>query len=139
MKEYEYIMEALEGYLCDELTCIICSENYRNISYEQGYRDLYLKYRKLHKDFEDNRTKFMDPSQEKSNKEEFYHQCQKERETIRNRFQKDMRTCVDFDIDVFANQYLSRLEEEEKRTTAKRICLYPYLVSVLREKGRVEK
>lgn len=30
MKEYEYIVEALEGYLCDELTGMICSENYRN-------------------------------------------------------------------------------------------------------------
>lgn len=139
MKEYEYIMEALEGYLCDELTCIICSENYRNRSYEQGYRDLYFKYRNLHKDFENNRTNFMDPSREKSIKEAFYHQCQEERESVRNRFQKDMQVCVDFDIDVYAKQYLNQLEEEEKRTTAKRICLYPYLVSVMREKGRVEK
>lgn len=132
MKEYEYIVAALEEYLCDELTGVICSENYRNKSYEHGYRQIFAEYRKLHEDYCANREKFADLTQEQSVRAEFQHQCELKREEMRIEFFKDVQACTDVDIKKFMDSYLSTLEQEEAKTVAKRICLYPYLVSVLR-------
>jgi len=135
VKEYEYVVEALEGYLCDELTGVICSENYRNKSYGHGYRHIFVEYRKLHEDFCAHEEIFADLTQEKNVKEEFQHQCEKKREDVRVRFFKDIQACTKVDIEGFMDNYLKKLAEEDVKTTAKRICLYPYLVAVLRAKG----
>ncbi len=136
MKEYEYIVEALEGYLCDELTGVICSENYRNKSYEHGYRQIFIEYRNLHKDFCANREKFTDVSKEQAVRKEFRQQCEMKSKDIQAKFLKDLQVCTDIDIKSYMDAYLKRLEGEETRTAAKRICLYPYLVSVLRATRR---
>lgn len=138
MKEYEYIVEALEGYLCDDLTGMICSENYRNKSYEYGYRDLFSEYRKLHEDFCANRERFADLSQEQSAREELQHQCEIKRKEILDEFLKDLKVCTSADIKGSMDDYLQKLEAEEDKTVAKRICLYPYLVSVLRARRKGE-
>lgn len=139
MKEYEYIVEALERYLCDELTGVICSENYRNKSYEHGYRKIFLEYRRLHRDFCANREKFTDLSQEQGAIEEFQRQCEMKSKDIQVRFLQDMQVCTDVDMKSFMDDYLKKLEDEEVKTVAKRICLYPYLVSVLRTAGKGEE
>ena len=139
MKEYEDIVTALEGYLCDELTGVICSENYRNKSYEHGYRNMFVEYRKLHEEFETNREKFTDRSQEQDAKEEFQHQCEMRRKDVRDRFLSDIQACTDVDIKGPLENYLKKLDEEETKTVAKRICLYPYLVSVLRTTRKGEE
>lgn len=139
MKEYEYIIEALEGYLCDELTGMICSENYRNKSYGHGYRKIFAEYRKLHEDFCANKEKYTDLSQEQSVREEFQHQCELKCKNIQIRFLNDIQACTNADIKRSMDDYLKKLEEEEVKTTAKRICLYPYLVSVLRASRKGEK
>lgn len=132
MKEYEYIVAALEGYLCDELTGVICSENYRNKSYEHGYRKIFIEYRNLHKEFYANRDKFSDLSQEQDVREELRHQCEIKCKDIQARFLKDIQACTNVDLKISMDNYLKKLEEEDTKTVAKRICLYPYLVSVLR-------
>lgn len=139
MKEYEYIVEALEGYLSDELTGVICSENYRNKSYEHGYRKIFVEYRKLHNDFCANREKFADLSQEQAAREEFQHQCEMKCKDIQAKFLNDIQACTNVDIKSSMDKYLEKLEEEETKTVAKRICLYPYLVSVLRATRKGEK
>lgn len=139
VKEYEYIVEALEGYLCDELTGVICSENYRNRTYEHGYRNIFNEYRKLHEEFETNRENFTNSIQEQRVREEFRDQCRMKREDAKTRFMNDIQACSDVDINIFANDYLTKLEDEEDKTVAKRICLYPYLVSVLRANRKGEK
>lgn len=139
MKEYEYIVEALEGYLCDELTGVICSENYRNRSYEHGYRKIFIEYRNLHKEFCANREKYTDLSHDQDVREEFRQQCEMKSKDIQTRFMKDMQACTDVDIKSFMDDYLKKLEEEEPKTAAKRVCLYPYLVSVLRAHRKGEE
>lgn len=136
MKEYEYIAGALEGYLCDQLTSIICSENYRNRSYEHGYRELFAEYGRLHKAFESDKEKFCDVNVEQSAVKDFQNRCREKREDIQNRFLKDIQSCTDIDVKSYADAYLKKLDEEEFKTTAKRICFYPYMVSVLRENNR---
>lgn len=136
MKEYEYIVGALEGYLCDELTGVICSENYRSRSYEHGYRNIFTEYRELHKNFEINKAKFTDLNLEQSVREEFQNQCQIKCKDARDRFLKDIQACSDVDIKSSMDRYLKKLGEEEVQTVSKRICLYPYLVSLLREKEK---
>lgn len=133
MKEYEYVIQALEEYLCDELTGVICTENYRNRSYEHGYRKLFVEYRKLHEDFEKNKERYIDTEQEQGAREEFKRQCRLKREDVFERFIKDIRSCSEVDVNGYVEKYLEDLEKEEVQTVAKRICVYPYLVSVMRE------
>lgn len=61
------------------------------------------------------------------------------RKDIRDKFLNDIQACTDVDIKGPMHNYLKRLEEEEAKTVAKRICLYPYLVSVLRTTRKGEE
>nr|WP_304429695.1 hypothetical protein [uncultured Acetatifactor sp.] len=133
MKEYEYIIEALEGYLCDELTGVICSENYRNKSYGHGYRQIFNEYRRLHETYKSEEEIFSNRERENAAREEFRCQCNEKREDVRIRFLKDIQSCTSIDIKSIMDDYLKRQEGEEAKTIAKRICLYPYMVSVLRK------
>ena len=138
MKEYEYVVKAVEGYLCDELTALICSENYRNISYDRGYRKLFNRYQELRADFEEKREQFSNPDHETAVTEEFKCQCQKNQQEVRSQFLKDIQLCTQADMKGEIKYYLEELEAEEFQTVAKRICLYPYLVSVFREHKKKE-
>lgn len=138
MKEYEYIVEALEGYLCDQLAGVICSENYTDRSYNYGYLNIFKEYCGLHQRFCDNQEKYVDPVHGQKVREELQHEYMQRRQDIRNRFMKDVQDCVDIKIDSYEDDYLKKLDEEEIKTVAKRICLYPYLVSVMRENRKGE-
>lgn len=138
MKEYEYVVKVVEGYLCDELTGLICSENYRNKSYDFGYRTLFAQYRKLCKDFNKNYERFTDPAQEAAVDEEIKRLCQEKQQQVRSQILVDMQPCTDVDMGIEMQRYLQALEEEEVQSVAKRICLYPYLVSVFREHRKKE-
>ena len=133
MKEYEYIVEAIDGYLCDELTSVIASENYRNRTYKHGYRKIFMQYCELHEEFQAERERFMDPVQEREAKQDFQRQCQEKREDIQIRFLKDIQACTSIDMKHYMIDYLKKLKDEEVETVAKRICVYPYLVSILRK------
>lgn len=138
MKEYEYIVKAVEGYLCDELTALICSENYRNRSYDIGYRKLFQRYQQLRTNFEEKREQFSDPDQETAVTEEFIRQCQENQQQVRSQFLEDIQLCTKSDMKGAMKDYLEELEAEEFQTVAKRLCLYPYLVSILREDDKKE-
>lgn len=138
MKEYEYVVKAVEGYLCDELTALICSENYRNRSYDRGYRKLFKRYQQLRTNFEEKCRQFSDPAQETAVTEEFKRQCQENQQQVRSQFLEDIQLCTKSDIKGAMKDYLEGLEAEEFQTVSKRICLYPYLVSVLREHEKKE-
>lgn len=51
----------------------------------------------------------------------------------------DIQACTNADIKSSMDDYLKKLEDEKVKTVAKRICLYPYLVSVLREAKKGEE
>ncbi len=136
MKEYEYIVKAVEGYLCDELTCLICSENYRNKSYDSGYRTLFSNYQKLHESFIYNYKRYTDPTQEASVTKEIDYLFCKKQQQAQSQFLTDIQACTKIDMHCIAKHYLAVLEEEEMQTVAKRICLYPHLVSMFREQRK---
>ena len=138
MKEYEYIVQAVEGYLCDELTALICSENYRNKSYDSGYRKIFERYQSLHRNFEENCEQFTNPVREAESAEEFKQRCLTFQQQVRRQFLEDILLCTPADIKGATEEYLKELRAEEFQTVAKRICLYPYLVSVLREHKKKE-
>lgn len=138
MKEYEYVVEAVEGYLCDELTALICSENYRNRSYDSGYRKLFKRYQQLRINFEKKREQFTNPLQKTAATEEFKRHCQENQQQVRSQFLEDIQPCTQVDMKGAMRDYLEGFEAEEFQTVAKRICLYPYLVSVFREHEKKE-
>lgn len=136
MKEYEYIIAALEGYLCDQLAGVICSENYRDRSYNAGYMTIFKEYWSLHEKYKNNCAQLEDPTQEKKVQDDLQVYCQKQREEICKCFLNDMQACVDdpnFDLTKSKDSYLEKLRAEDANILAKRVCLYPYLVSVMRE------
>lgn len=138
MKEYEYIVKVVEGYLCDELTSLICSENYRNRSYDKGYRELFMRYQQLRTDFEKNYELFTSPAREIEAAAQFKCQCQENQQQIRLQFLEDIQLCTQANMKGAMEDYLDGLKAEEFQTVAKRICLYPYLVFVLREHKKKE-
>lgn len=57
---------------------------------------------------------------------------------MRTKILADIQPCAEIDMNSMAQQYLEALEKEEVQTVAKRICLYPYLVSVFRKNRKKE-
>lgn len=142
MKEYEYIIKAMEGYLCHQLTGVICSENYRDRSYDIGYMTIFKEYWSLHEEYNKNRVRLEAPTLEEGAVREFEAHCQKKQEEIWKRFFTDMQACIkdtSFDLTESREYYLCELEKEDAKTLAKRVCLYPYLVSVMRRHHREER
>ena len=91
---------------------MICSENYRNKSYEHGYREIFAGYCKLYEDFCANKEKFTDLSQEQSVREEFQHQCEVKCKNIQIRFLNDIQACTNADMKRSMDDYLKKLEED---------------------------
>lgn len=142
MKEYEYIVKNVEGYLCDQLTGVICSENYRLQSYDMGYMLIFKEYWSLHKNYVDNQARFQDPALKDEVDQELEDHCQKQRKEILERFLRDMQACAgDSGVDLakYKDHYLEELGKEDTKTLAKRVCLYPYIVSVMREYHEEER
>ena len=125
----------LEGYLCDELTGVICSENYRNNTYDLGYKNIYEEFWKLHNMYQSNISEYSDSSKDLKSKEKIRDYCENKRETLKNSFQQDLLSCSSASKDIILGklkEYHERLEREEDISLAKRVCEYPYGVKIHR-------
>lgn len=134
MKEYEYIVEAIDEYLTDELVGVICTENYTNKSYVHGHRRIFDLYRTIHKEYEKYELESENPQMQKIAREEFNRQCREKRLKMQNAFLIDIQKfCGNVSIKDYQNEYLQKLQKEDVQTVSKRTYLYPYLVTVSRK------
>lgn len=132
MKEYEFIVSAIEEVLSDRLIALICLENYGIQSQPEGYMALFDQYATLQKQYKE--CIIADCSDELS-KERYYkfkQQWEKEREEMFDSFIRDLNADRDInaeDIAKYKDKYEEILKKEEIQTLGKRIAMYPYLVS----------
>lgn len=134
MREYEYIVEAIDGYLTDELAGIICTENYTNKSYAHGHRRIFDQYRALHQEFVEHEAAMGDSETEKAAREEFKRQFAEKCSKMQDAFLKDIQVfCGSTSIKRYQDDYLQKYQGEKIKTVSKRVFLYPYLVAVSRK------
>lgn len=121
MREYEYVVGALEGYLCEQLASVICMENYENDSHPHGFRHIFDEFIQLREEYETNKIKQNDEWREQA-------------ASILDSFVEDIGRTVPKDkINASKDHYLAKLDEEEYKTLGKRIAIYPYLISEARK------
>ena len=132
MQEYEFIINAIEEDLCDQLVSVICRENYDDKKYPDGFRRIFDEYGKLHEAY---------ISKSDSNLLQSYQQIWKEKQKNRlDTFIKDLKAeNNDFDIDALAKKYMEELEKEDIKTTDKRVCIYPYLTEEMQKNNSFER
>lgn len=125
MKEYEYIVGALEGYLCEQLASVICMENYENNPHPHGYRRIFDEYIELRNEFQN----------EKFEKNEFPNEewKQKAKEILDSFVESLGNTVNDVELEDEKNKYLHKLYEEENITLGKKVGIYPYITKKARE------
>lgn len=134
MKEYEYIVEAIDGYLTDELAGVICAENYTDKSYAHGHRRIFDQYRALHQEFVDYEATMGDSETEKAARKEFKRRFAEKCSKMQNAFLKDIQSfCGSTSIKRYQDDYLLIYQCEKVKTVSKRVFLYPYLVEVSRK------
>ena len=126
MKEYEFIVAAIEEELSDRLIALICLEDYGFRSQPDGYRALFDHYGDLHKEYEE--CIIADCSDELSQERflEIKRKWEAEREEMLTSFMKDLN---DDGINEHKRKYEEQLRKQEVQTLGKRIAIYPYLVS----------
>lgn len=126
MKEYEFIVSAIEEVMSDRLIALICLENYGVQSQPDGYRALFDQYGTLQEQYKE--CIIADCSEELSEERinEFKLKWEKEREEMFKSFIKDLNAEA---VAEYRSKYEKMLSEEEIQTLGKRIAIYPYLVS----------
>ena len=141
MKEYEFIVTAIEEVLSDRLIALICLENYGIKSRPDGYRTLFDRYNTLQKEFKESIIPNCGDEISDEQKEIFELQWQVEREKMLNTFMNDLLKAESNiglnvqDIEEHKKKYEELLKDEDVQTLGKRIGIYPYLISSVYAKG----
>lgn len=126
MQEYEFVIEAMNTYLCDQLASVICMENYGDKSYPHGYRRIYDEYCELRELYS---------AKKDDDFEKIKVDWVKKRQQILDKFVEDINLTVkDYDLNLVKKKYFEKLSEEDVDTLGKRIGIYPYLISEARKK-----
>lgn len=134
MREYEYITYGIEHFLVDELVAVICQESLESKSYPDGFRRIFDNYRLLRQKFKDkfNRLDILDfpEIEEKAIIEEF----KTEGDQIREAFLVEIESNYpNLGIRQIADDYMNKIRSDDKETTEKRVCLYPYIILQARQ------
>ncbi len=125
MKEYEFIIKAIEGYWSDQIAATICRESYEQKTKIGGFQEMFREYGKLHELFS---------SGQESDWQLYIDSMKGKREERLNAFIADLEIEeVGVDIGKIKSRYLEELEKEEDQTVEKRVYIYPYLVEHMRE------
>lgn len=133
MREYEFVVKAIEEDFCDQLTALICYESYRVEPHEDGYRRLFDKYGELYNLFRDGCTDCEDID---SLLDEYHVKWKCNCDDRLNRMLKDLKKATgvtESDIDGFRETFLRKLDKEDVQTPEKRVYIYPFLITKVRE------
>ncbi len=130
MREYEYIVIAIEEFLCDNIAAIVCLENYNNCQLYGGFRKFFESYRRLHEAYQEKAESFKNSEIEE--KQKFHDECEQNRNKMLDAFIIDANFYsknIDFKSEV--DNYYSKLDEEDIITPEKRIYVHKYLLSLI--------
>lgn len=129
MKEYEFIVQAIENDLCDQLTGVICRENYEVKPFSAGFRRIFDEYGRLHNEYaicsESERNTLVESYQKV-----WKNKCQERIEEFISDLREEQNAP---DVEGLKNTFFNALSKEDVKTTEKKTFIYPYLVTKMRE------
>lgn len=134
MKEYEYIVLGIEEVLIDELVGVICMENYAKRTYEHGFRKIFDSYREMQSDYQSNKQDFENVEKEEQLRTAFVEKCEQQRKQMLDKFIVDVKeNASGLNVRELVDDYMCQYNAEDVKTTGKRVCIYPYIISQLRK------
>lgn len=131
MKEYEYIVLAIDEFMSHFVTKTICLENYYDEDYAEDFKSIFKMFCELRDEYRNiyNQSDIK-PIDIAKIKAEFRFK----REEILNDFilkMESIEKTIDFKEKV--KEYFNDIGKEDVETLEMQIMVYPYLISVLRK------
>ncbi len=135
MQDYEHMIIAIDEFICHNVAGIICMENYKNCYFPNGFRKVFDSFCELRKDYEENRLEYLDQEYEDIRKAGFQAVCKKKKEELLREFIRELKAInAEIDYEEAVRNYYSVLEQEDVQTPEMYLAVYPYLISLIREK-----
>ncbi len=134
MKEYEYIVLATNEIFSHMISSVICLENYYNESIDNSFRNIFVAFNELRKDYKTHMSVELDSEDERMQLARFRTRCRHKREEILESYieeLKELDNSIDYDSKV--REYYRRIEKEDVETLEMQLMIYPYLMSLVRK------
>ncbi len=131
MKEYEFVVRAIEEDFCDQLMALICYENYSMKPWEGGHKRIFDSYGELYDLIRGDEDGCLDL-------DGLLAECcgvwERNRDDRLEKLLKDLKEERDGpEVDELKSRFFERLGEEDVQTPEKRAFIYPYLIETMRE------
>lgn len=139
MKEYEYIVLATDEIFSHMITSVICLENYKRDDLSGVFRNVFKMFNELREDYKRLSSNSQNVAEDILDAQ-LKTKCRYKREEILNGFIKEMQN-IDNTIDYKKKvlEFYADLESEDVETLEMQLMVYPYLLSIMREKEESKK
>lgn len=133
MKEFEFVVSAMDAFIVDQLVSVICTENYEEESYVGGFQKIFDDFRTLHEEYQKNREKLDSPGDQTSYTEQI-RAWESRRNDVRKSFLEYIKEDnPGHDIFTFVRTYEEKMKAQDITSIEMRVLLYPYMIRKMRE------
>lgn len=135
MRDYEHMIVAIDELISHNVSGIICMENYQNCYFPNGFRKVFDSFCKIREDYEKKREKYLDEKTEIIERAKFQAKCREEKEILLRKYIDELKAIdpeINYEEEV-KNYYIT-LEQEDVQTPEMYLSIYPFLISLIREK-----
>lgn len=135
MLDYEYMLMAIDEVLSHDVAGIICMENYHNCYFPNGFRKIFDQFWVFQKEYEHNKEKLQTEIAQEIEIAKFQARCCYQKEELLRNYIKELEhiePSIDYKEEV--KKYRVSLEQEDVQTLEMELAIYPYLVSLIRER-----
>lgn len=134
MKEYEYITYGIENYLVDELVSVICQESLESKPYPDGFRRIFDNYKLLRQKFKDKSDELGTSDIPESELGAIVDEFENDRSHFLESFLVEIESNYpDLGVRQISDDYFRKISFDDVETTEKRVCIYPYIISQVRQ------
>lgn len=135
MKDYEHMIIAIDELISHNVAGIICMENYKNCYFPNGFRKVFDSFCEIRKEYEENREKYLEDGSLRIEKAKFQAECRKKKEELLRNFIEELKVInSEIDYEEAIKTYYTVLEQEDVQTPEMYLSIYPFLISLIREK-----
>ncbi|MBD5503163.1 MAG: hypothetical protein HDR09_05250 [Lachnospiraceae bacterium] len=135
MSDFEHMIIAIDELISHNVAGIICMENYRNCYFPNGFRKVFDSFCKIREDYEKNRERYSGEETGIIERAKFQTYCREEKERLLGKFINELKGInSEIDYEEAVKNYYIALEQEDVQTLEMHLSIYPYLISLIREK-----
>lgn len=135
MKEYEFMMLAVDEIISHDIAAVICMENYKNCYLPRGFRKAFDLFCEFRMDYERNKDEMQNEEKERMTVAKLQAECRLRRQEILKGFILDLKhidSAIDYKDEI--KRYFCKMEQEDVQTMEMQLLMYPYLISLIRER-----